>query len=44
MHFFCKKEKEVCPDLVARPICFDPVIGGSNVFGFMPNLVSTFYT
>jgi hypothetical protein len=27
-----------------KPICFKPVIGGSNVLGFAPNLVSLFYT
>jgi len=27
-----------------EPICFKPVIGGSNVLGFAPNLVSSFYT
>ena len=27
-----------------EPICFKPVIGGSNVLGFVPNLVSSFYT
>ena len=27
-----------------EPICFEPVIGGSNVLGFAPNLVSSFYT
>jgi len=27
-----------------EPISFKPVIGGSNMLGFEPNLVSSFYT
>ena len=27
-----------------EPICFEPEIRGSNVLGFAPNLVSSFYT